>query len=131
MEFQRCAPIQVAQRTVAASFPPRSSHAPNASLLASCVDRVRLDLGDRAVLRDVSLAVPRGGITVVLGPSGSGKSTLLAALAGELAPVDGRIEVLGQEVPFGRSRALLEFRKGMGVLLQGNGLLSDLTVALS
>ena len=101
----------------------------NAPLLAICLDRVRLDRSDRAILRDVSLAVPRGGITAVLGPSGSGKSTLLAALTGELAPVDGHIEVLGQDVPYGQSRALLEFRKGMGVLLQGNGLLSDLTVA--
>lgn len=73
--------------------------------------------------------MPRGGITAILGPSGSGKSTLLAALTGELVAAEGRIEVLGQDVPSGRPRALLEFRKDLGVLLQGNGLLSDLTVA--
>src|SRR5512146_894716 len=55
---------------------------------------VRLDRGGRAVLSDIDLVVPRGGITAVLGPSGSGKSTLLAALTGELEPAAGAIEVL-------------------------------------
>ena len=89
---------------------------------------LRLDRGGRAVLRDINLSVPRGSIVAVLGPSGSGKSTLLSALTGELAPAAGRVEVLGQDVPR-RSRALLELRKGLGVLLQGNGLLTDLTAA--
>ncbi|HJR73917.1 MAG TPA: ATP-binding cassette domain-containing protein [Luteimonas sp.] len=89
---------------------------------------VRLDRGGRAVLRDISLDVPRGSITAVLGPSGSGKSTLLAALTGELAPAAGRVEVFGKPVPQTK-KALLEMRKGVGVLLQGNGLLTDLTVA--
>lgn len=89
---------------------------------------VRLDRGGRTILRDIALSVPRGSITAVLGPSGSGKSTLLAALTGELPPTAGQVEVFGQTVPR-RSHALLEMRKGIGVLLQGNGLLTDLTVA--
>ena len=89
---------------------------------------VRLDRGGRAVLRGIDLDVPRGSITAVLGPSGSGKSTLLAALTGELAPSEGRVEVLGEQMP-PPGRALLELRKHIGVLLQGNGLLTDLTVA--
>jgi len=89
---------------------------------------LRLDRGGRAVLRDIDLQVPRGGITAVLGPSGSGKSTLLSALTGELVPAAGSVEVLGQPVPQNK-RALLELRKGIGVLLQGNGLLTDLTAA--
>jgi phospholipid/cholesterol/gamma-HCH transport system ATP-binding protein len=89
---------------------------------------VRIDRGGRAILRDVSLDVPRGSITAVLGPSGSGKSTLLAALTGELQPVAGTLRLFGEEVPR-RSRALLQMRRNLGVLLQGNGLLTDLTVA--
>ncbi|WP_147654126.1 ABC transporter ATP-binding protein [Vulcaniibacterium gelatinicum] len=89
---------------------------------------VRLERGGRTVLRDLDLRVARGGVTAVLGPSGCGKSTLLAALTGELAPAAGTVEVLGQPVPRQR-RALLELRKGIGVLLQNNGLLTDLTVA--
>ena len=99
----------------------------------SAADAVRLSgvqlvRGTRAVLDDIDLAVPRGSITAVLGPSGSGKSTLLAALTGELEPAAGTVEVLGQPVPR-RQRELLELRKGVGVLLQGNGLLTDLTAA--
>jgi phospholipid/cholesterol/gamma-HCH transport system ATP-binding protein len=96
---------------------------------AARLEHVRLDRGGRTILRDVSLQVPRGSVTAVLGPSGSGKSTLLAALTGELVPAEGRIEVLGEPMPQDRPRALLELRKSMGVLLQGNGLLTDLTVA--
>jgi phospholipid/cholesterol/gamma-HCH transport system ATP-binding protein len=92
------------------------------------IDNLRLDRGGRTVLRDINLAVPRGSIVAVLGPSGCGKSTLLAALTGELAPAAGSVQVLGQEVPRSQ-RALLELRKGIGVLLQGNGLLTDLTAA--
>jgi len=89
---------------------------------------LRLDRGGRTILHDVSLDVPRGSVTAVLGPSGSGKSTLLAALTGELEPAAGRVEVFGEEVPRAQ-KALLSMRKRIGVMLQGNGLLTDLTVA--
>ena len=92
------------------------------------LSRLRLDRGGRTILRDIDLSVPRGSITAVLGPSGCGKSTLLAALTGELVPAAGSVEVFGQPVPR-EGRALLEMRKGIGVLLQGNGLLTDLSVA--
>lgn len=95
---------------------------------AVALSGVRLDRGARTILDGIDLVVPRGSITAVLGPSGSGKSTLLAALTGELAPARGTVEVLGRPVPR-RMRDLLELRKGIGVLLQGNGLLTDLTAA--
>ena len=96
--------------------------------LAVRLSGARLDRGGRTILRDIDLAVPRGSIAAVLGPSGSGKSTLLAALTGELVPAAGMVEVFGQPVPR-QHRALLDMRKGIGVLLQGNGLLTDLSVA--
>ncbi|WP_024892088.1 ABC transporter ATP-binding protein [Luteimonas huabeiensis] len=89
---------------------------------------VRLDRGRRTILSGIDLTVPTGSVTAVLGPSGSGKSTLLAALTGELRPAAGTVEVFGRPLPE-RQRELLETRKGIGVLLQGNGLLTDLTAA--
>ena len=89
---------------------------------------LRLVRGGRTILDGIDLNVARGGITAVLGPSGSGKSTLLAALTGELSPADGSVEVLGQPMPRA-TRPLLALRKSIGVLLQGNGLLTDLTAA--
>jgi phospholipid/cholesterol/gamma-HCH transport system ATP-binding protein len=89
---------------------------------------VRLERGGRIVLDGIELEVLRGSITAVLGPSGSGKSTLLAALTGELAPAAGIIDILGAPLPR-QQRALLALRKSIGVLLQGNGLLTDLSVA--
>ena len=89
---------------------------------------VRLERGARTILRDINLEVPRGRVVAVLGPSGSGKSTLLSALTGQLVPAAGTVEVLGREVPRGE-RELLALRRGIGVLLQGNGLLTDLTAA--
>jgi phospholipid/cholesterol/gamma-HCH transport system ATP-binding protein len=100
----------------------------SATLAAVRVSGLRLDRGARTILRDIDLDVPRGSITAILGPSGCGKSTLLSALTGELEPAAGSVEVLGRPVPRDR-RALLDLRKGIGVLLQGNGLLTDLTVA--
>ena len=89
---------------------------------------LRLERGGRSVLEGVTLDVPRGAIVAVLGPSGSGKSTLLSALTGELAPSAGTIEILGAPLPT-RTRELLALRRSIGVLLQGNGLLTDLSVA--
>ena len=92
------------------------------------LDDVRLVRGERAVLDGIRLCVPVGSVTAVLGPSGSGKSTLLAALTGDLAPAAGHVRVFGEDVPRA-SRELLAMRKRIGVLLQGNGLLTDLTAA--
>ena len=101
---------------------------PDVTAPAVLLRDVRLDRGGRSVLSGIDLSVPRGSVTAVLGPSGSGKSTLLSALTGELVPAAGTVEVFGQRVPT-RMRDLLELRKSIGVLLQGNGLLTDLTAA--
>src|SRR5690606_35814332 len=91
-------------------------------------DAVRLDRGGRTILSRIALAVPRGRVTAIPGPSGCGQSTLLSALTGELAPAGGRGGGSGRAVPQ-RTRELLEMRKSIGVLRQGNGLLTDLTAA--
>lgn len=92
------------------------------------LDGVRIVRGGRVILDDTSLTLPVGSITAVLGPSGAGKSTLMHAITGELQAERGSIEVFGEAVPAG-GRELMRLRRRIGVLLQGNGLLSDLTVA--
>jgi ABC-2 type transport system ATP-binding protein len=51
--------------------------------------------GEEPVLRDVSLAVPAGGIFGLLGPNGAGKTTLISILAGQLRGASGRVTVDG------------------------------------
>ena len=55
--------------------------------------------GDRAVLRDVTIALPAGATLAVLGPNGAGKTTLLRVLATLLRPTSGEVSVLGCALP--------------------------------
>lgn len=67
----------------------------NSGLAAAGVAAFR---GERLVLRDVDLAVPRGGAMLLLGANGSGKSTLLRVLAGLKRPDAGVIRWDGTDI---------------------------------
>jgi sulfate/thiosulfate transport system ATP-binding protein len=62
------------------------------------VDRLTKDFGAFRALDEVSLSVPGGSLTALLGPSGSGKSTLLRTIAGLEVPEAGSVTVDGREV---------------------------------
>ncbi|OBI16920.1 nitrate ABC transporter ATP-binding protein [Mycobacterium sp. E2327] len=62
------------------------------------LDRVRLSYTGSPVIDELSLTVRPGEILVLTGPSGCGKSTVLRALAGLLAPGDGRVLADGAPV---------------------------------
>jgi len=53
--------------------------------------------GDFVALDDVSIKVPDGGLTALLGPSGSGKSTLLRVIAGLETPDEGHVLISGED----------------------------------
>jgi sulfate/thiosulfate transport system ATP-binding protein len=61
------------------------------------VEGARKQFGDFVALDDVSLQVPDGSLTAILGPSGSGKSTLLRVIAGLEEPDSGRVLISGQD----------------------------------
>lgn len=59
---------------------------------------IRLTLGGRAVVSDVSLDVAPGSITAILGPNGAGKSSLLRVLSGESQPSSGTVLMDNQDI---------------------------------
>ncbi len=86
--------------------------------------------GDTAVnaLCGVSLDVPTGRLTAIMGPSGSGKSTLMHILAGLDKPTSGSVEVGGQEITTLDDTALTKLRrKHVGFIFQFFNLLPMLT----
>ena len=76
------------------------------------------------VLRDVSLSIPAGKHTVIMGPSGTGKTTLLRVLAGILKPSQGRVSVLGQPT---REVKLRQLSSLIGYIPQQLGLVRNLS----
>jgi polar amino acid transport system ATP-binding protein len=100
------------------------------------IRRVRKSFGAHQVLRDVSLAVPAGTVTVLLGPSGSGKSTLLRCI-NHLETIDGgRIIVDGELIGYRQSghsahemtpRQIARQRRGIGMVFQRFNLFPHMT----
>ena len=76
--------------------------------VAVALDEVTVRLGPSAVLDGVNLTVAPGEHVAVVGASGAGKSTLVAALAGWLAPSDGRVTVDGRPL---EGETLAELRR--------------------
>jgi sulfate/thiosulfate transport system ATP-binding protein len=66
--------------------------------MAITVEHATKRFGDFVALDDVSIQVPDGGLTALLGPSGSGKSTLLRLIAGLEAPDSGRVMLNGRDM---------------------------------
>jgi ABC-2 type transport system ATP-binding protein len=86
------------------------------------VDHLVVSRGGRAVLHDLSCAIPRGSVTGLLGPSGSGKTTLMRAVVGVQKVRSGTVTVLGK--PAGSA----PLRRLIGYLTQAPSVYADLTV---
>ena len=86
--------------------------------------------GDSAVhaLRGVSLDLPAGQFTAVMGPSGSGKSTLMHLLAGLDTPTSGTVKVAGEDITRMKDRDLTTAApQHIGFVFQSFNLLPTLT----
>lgn len=84
--------------------------------------------GSRLIFDDVSLKIPRGKVTAIMGPSGTGKTTLLKLIGGQLLPDSGQILLDGQNIPTLSRRDLFVVRERMGMLFQSGALFTDMNV---
>jgi ABC-type lipoprotein export system ATPase subunit len=92
----------------------------------------RTPTGEVRALRDVTAAIPSGGVSVVVGPSGSGKSSLLRLVAGLDRPTSGSIAVMGHEIGHASARARRALRRStVGYVFQrpSDNFVEHLTVA--
>jgi putative ABC transport system ATP-binding protein len=99
------------------------------AVAATAVTR-RYGDGESAVdaLRGVTLEVPAGQFTAVMGPSGSGKSTLMHLLAGLDTPSSGTVEIGGEDITTMSDKQLTKLRrKHIGFVFQQFNLLPTLT----
>ncbi|MFN2524469.1 MAG: ABC transporter ATP-binding protein [Mycobacteriales bacterium] len=78
--------------------------------------------GRQTIWENVSLTLPAGEISVLLGPSGTGKSVFLKTLIGLLKPENGSIVIDGTDITKVREKELYEIRKLFGVLFQDGAL---------
>lgn len=62
------------------------------------LEHVSKRFGEKQALRDVTLRIPEGKVTCLMGPSGGGKTTLLRLLAGLIAPDSGRVTGVPERV---------------------------------
>ena len=92
------------------------------------VRNVTFAYGERAILRDIDLVIPKGKLVAIMGGSGCGKTTLLRLLSGQIRAGQGEVHVGGQRVDQMNSRQLFQYRKGMGMLFQFGALFTDLSV---
>jgi sulfate/thiosulfate transport system ATP-binding protein len=79
--------------------------------------------GDFTALDDVSVEIPSGSLTALLGPSGSGKSTLLRVIAGLERPDAGTVEIDGRD-----ATTLPPQRRGVGFVFQHYAAFKHMTV---
>jgi sulfate transport system ATP-binding protein len=80
--------------------------------------------GSFTALDDVSVAVPDGSLTALLGPSGSGKSTLLRVIAGLERPDSGSVRIEGADITVAPAR-----NRGIGFVFQHYAPFKHMTVA--
>ena len=84
--------------------------------------------GERVILDDISLSVPRGKVTALMGASGGGKTTILRLIGGQNRAQSGQILFDGQDITPMDQTQLYAARRRMGMLFQFGALFADLSV---
>jgi len=84
--------------------------------------------GDRPVLENIEMAIPRGKVVAIMGISGSGKTTILRLIGGVLAARRGEVVFDGERVDPRSREHLYRLRRRMGMLFQFGALFTDSSV---
>jgi len=92
------------------------------------VDALSKAFGPQTIWQDVSLTLPPGEVSALLGPSGTGKSVFLKSMIGLLRPDAGKCVVNGKDIVTCSERDLYEVRKLFGVLFQDGALFGSMSL---
>ena len=84
--------------------------------------------GERVILDNISLSVPRGKVTALMGASGGGKTTILRLIGGQNKAQSGQLLFDGQDVTPMNQTQIYAARRRMGMLFQFGALFADLSV---
>ena len=90
------------------------------------VESLTADYGPVRALADVSLEVPRGTVTAVLGANGAGKTTLLRTISGLVPASAGAVRLEDSEITGMRVEEIV--RRGLAHVPEGRGVIAELTV---
>ena len=92
------------------------------------LQHARMGYGDTVVLDDISVVLPGGKISAILGGSGGGKTTMLRHIIGLNRPMSGKILLGGKDLFALDNKNFRMARRRMGVLFQDGALLGQLSV---
>ncbi|MFE3290181.1 ABC transporter ATP-binding protein [Rhodococcus sp. NPDC059234] len=92
------------------------------------VEGLTKSFGSQKIWQDVSLTLPAGEVSALLGPSGTGKSVFLKSLIGLLRPEQGSIVIDGTDILQCSSKELYEIRQMFGVLFQDGALFGSMNL---
>ncbi|WP_434019804.1 phospholipid ABC transporter ATP-binding protein MlaF [Thalassotalea atypica] len=83
---------------------------------------------ERVIYDNISLSIPKGKVTAIMGPSGIGKTTLLRLMGGQIRPESGQILFDGHDIPTLSRKELYSVRQRMSMLFQSGALFTEMNV---
>src|SRR6188472_1214216 len=92
------------------------------------IEGLTKSFGNQLIWGDVTLTVPAGEVSVMLGPSGTGKSVLLKTIIGLLKPDKGSVVIEGTDIASCSEKELYEIRKLFGVLFQDGAMFGSMNL---
>src|ERR1700750_1975323 len=96
--------------------------------LGISVEGLSKSFGSQRIWEDVTMDIPEGEVSVLLGPSGTGKSVFLKSLIGLLRPERGSINIDGTDIIECSAKELYEIRTLFGVMFQDGALFGSMNL---